>query len=92
MAVVGIARRIATNVTTASVQICPDNQYRKGFFIFNNSSNTVYLSFENPCVAAQCIRTIGSFTHWECGPTVWTGKIYAIRNSGSGIVSFWELE
>ncbi len=87
----GLVKTI-TNVLLASVQIVPANPDRKGLVIFNNSANSCYVSPENPAVAASCMRLIATFASWECyGPTVYTGPLYCIRNSGSGNVTVWEL-
>lgn len=89
---VGSYTYTSTNVLLVSVQIAAANPNRRGFIIFNNSSNSVYVSFANPAVASAAVRIIATFTSWEVlAPICYTGALYAIRNAGSGAVSVWEL-
>jgi hypothetical protein len=86
-------RYTSTNVATSSVTIAAANVQRRGFVIYNNSSNTTYVSFACPAVGSAPVRPIATFASWEVyGPVVWTGQLCAIRNSGSGVVSVWELQ
>ncbi len=81
-----------TNVLLASVQIAAANSSRKGFVIYNNGANTVYISFANPATSAACVLPIATF---QPGifmyPICYSGALYAIRNAGSGACSVWEI-
>jgi hypothetical protein len=80
------------NVTTTSVVIAPANPNRRGFVIFNNSSNSAYVSLAATSVASTCTRLVAAFASWEMvGGLAYTGPISAIRNSGAGIVTVWEF-
>lgn len=86
------AKQTITTVGNTSVKIANKNPYRQGLIIFNNSSNSMYVSFKGPAVAANCIRVIASYSSWEYQlPVCYTGEIYAIRNSGTGAVTVWEF-
>jgi hypothetical protein len=80
------------NVLLVSAQLVAANANRKGFVIFNNSANSVYVTEGPTSVAANCTRLIATFTSWEnVAGAVWTGAISAIRNSGSGVCTVFEL-
>lgn len=80
------------NVLTASLVIAPANANRKGFVIFNNSSNSCYVSLAGTSVASTCTRLIATFTSWEFFPQFcYQGAISAIRNAGSGGIAVWEF-
>src|SRR5882672_9745830 len=82
--------KTVTSVTTASKVIAVANPKRCAFVIFNNSSNSTYVSFVDPSVAAQCTRLIATFTSWEWfSHIIYTGVITAIRNAGSGDITVW---
>ena len=84
--------KTVTTVATASLQIAPANLNRRGFVVFNNSANSCYVTWENPAVAAQCVRLIPTFASWECyGPSVYAGALFCIRNAGTGAVTVWEI-
>ncbi len=84
--------KTSTNVVLVSVKIAEANPNRKGFIIFNNSANSVYVSLTGPAVAATCTRLIATYAAWEwLYPIAYTGEIYAIRNSGTGQVTVWEF-
>lgn len=80
------------NVGTTSVVVAPENENRKGFIVFNNSANTVYLSLADTSVASSCTKPLATYQTWEIMSDFWyTGPISAIRNSGSGVVTVWEF-
>lgn len=82
----------SVNVTTASVILVPANPNRKGVVIFNNSSNSVYVKYAATSVASTCTKLIATYASWEpVSPVCYTGPISAIRNSGSGVVTVFEL-
>lgn len=83
---------LSTNVVTTSVVILPANSNRKGFIIFNNSANSTYVTFGPTSVASTCTRLIPTYASWEVTQgAVYTGAISAIRNSGTGIITVYEL-
>ena len=92
--VIGISTYLKTStpVVTASIKIANINKNRKGFVVFNNSSNSVYITYGETAVAATCTRILATFNQFESfSTTCWTGEMYAIRNSGSGQVTVWEF-
>lgn len=83
---------LGVNVLLASVVIAAANPNRLGFIIFNNSSNSVYVTFGATSVAAACTQLVATFSSWVCMSSVsYTGVISAIRNAGSGVVTVHEL-
>ncbi len=80
------------NVLLASVVIAAANPDRLGLIIFNNSSNSVYVTFGGTSSSATCTRLIPTFASWECiGAVIYTGAVSAIRNAGSGACIAYEL-
>jgi hypothetical protein len=85
-------KTVSASVSSAgSVKILDANSARIGFRIWNNSSNSGYLAYGDAASSAQPTVLVATFaTHSELGPVVYTGDIYAIRNSGSGTFTCWE--
>lgn len=80
------------NVILSSVQLVAANPNRKGFIVFNNSTNSTYITLGPVSVAATCSRLLATFASWEVMSGVtWTGPISAIRNAGSGVCTVFEL-
>ncbi len=84
---------------TQTVLLVPANPNRKGFTVYNNSTNSLYVLAEIPAVGVGgsnlidfCASNAGptSVVKW-LGPTVYTGAIYGLRNAGSGSVTCWEF-
>ncbi len=87
-----VIKRLPVNVATSSQIIAPENPNRIGFIIFNNSSNSAYVSLADTSIAASCTKLIATFSAWEWAwPISYTGPISAIRNSGSGNMVVWEF-
>ncbi len=81
------------SITTASAVVVPVNYKRKGLIIFNNSANSVYLTYGATSSSASCTRILATFTQYETyGPVSYTGVISGIRNAGSGTLTVTELE
>lgn len=81
---------VLTNVLLSSVQIAPANPNRKGFIVFNNSTNSTYVTMGATSSSASCTKLIATFTSWECY-SPYTGVLSAIRNAGSGNAVFYDL-
>lgn len=81
-----------TPVAVASAVIAQPNPRRIAFIIYNNSANSVYISYGATAVSAQCTRIIATYTQVEVNATVcYTGVLSAIRNTGTGNVIVTEL-
>jgi hypothetical protein len=85
--------------TTASVAantsalICADNPRRVGLTVWNNSSNSCYISFESPASSAAPVTILATFQTWTHPPgVIYTGPVYAIRNAGTGTWTTWEWQ
>lgn len=86
------AIKTKVNVALASVKILDANANRQGLVIFNNSSNSTYLSYGVASIAAECAEILTTFNQMKMtGPGVYTGEIHAIRNAGTGNCVCWEL-
>lgn len=83
---------VSSSVGTLSVQVLAANPYRKGCYIYNNSSNTVYINFGATVSSSTAmVLPIATFATWAMPLPIYTGKIAAIRNSGTGTLLITEL-
>lgn len=79
-------------ITTSSVQIIGTNPSRIAFYIWNNSANSVYLTFGPTSNASGPTIILATFaTYTSNGPVCYIGAISGIRNSGTGNVTIHEL-
>jgi hypothetical protein len=68
-----------------SYLIIGKNITRRGLFLYNQSGNTVYVTFGEVSNASSPTFVISAWSGWSMvGEVVWTGPISAIRNAGSG--------
>lgn len=80
-------------VTTLSQVIVSANPHRVGLIIYNNSANSIYLTF-GPIANSNtlCTRALATFTQFDMlSGTIYTGEIAGIRNSGTGYCVVTEL-
>ncbi len=83
---------ISPSVLLVSQVVLPANASRKGFIIYNNSANSVYLTYGPTSTGSTCTRILATFANFESlGPVVYTGQISAIRNAGAGTLVITEL-
>ena len=81
---------ITTVSGTGSVLIMNDNPNRKGFMLYNNSSNSIYIVFGATASSNACSAIIASFTQFIF-MSPYVGKISGIRNAGTGNVIVTEF-
>jgi hypothetical protein len=79
-------------ITTASKVIAPANNRRLGLILYNQSANSVYISFTAVGDSATTLcAIIPSFQSWTMQKPIYQGVISGIRNSGTGTVVVTEL-
>lgn len=81
----------AANVALTSVVVAQANPLRRCLYVWNNSSNSAYLTLgpvSNGNTPTQIVATFTSFVMAQ-GP-VYTGTVSAIRNSGTGLMTAHE--
>lgn len=79
-------------ITTTSQLIIGASSYRIGLILYNNSANSVYISFGSPANSATNMSLIvATFTHWTMVQPIFMGPIYGIRNAGTGTVLVTEF-
>lgn len=86
-----VLRTTSVSVTTTSAVIVGANSSRRCLYVWNNSSNSAYLTFgitSNGSTPTTIVPTFTSFT-MDSGP-IYTGPISAIRNSGNGTMTTTE--
>lgn len=85
-------KTISANVTTSSVLILDSNPARRGFTLYNNSSNSCYVTFGPTSSSASPTAIVASFVSYTPTlPVNYTGQISAIRNAGTGTIIITEL-
>lgn len=86
-AVLKQVRTITASVTTSSSLILDADPDVKGTIIYNDSDDSVYLTYGPTAAVANATKVIGPHAAWDIpGPAVWCGEISAIRESGSGVL------
>lgn len=78
-------------ITTASVLLVGTNNSRAAFYIWNNSANSVYLTFGPVSNASGPTLILASFSTYISGLVCYTGPISGIRNAGTGTCTVHEL-
>lgn len=78
------------------VKLFSANANRLGFFIYNNSTNSLYFGPNNSPAGGRVfgqLATNAGPTALQAflGPTIWTGEIWVLRNAGTGGVVGYEL-
>lgn len=93
-----VSEIISTDLTAGkALRLFPVNLNRVGFFIYNNSTNSLYFGPTNSPAGSKVfgqLATNAGPTALQAflGPVVWTGEIWVVRNSGTGGVVGYELE
>lgn len=90
-ATVSASANITTAAGTGSVLVMNDNPNRKGFMLYNNSSNSVYVTFGATSASNACSVIIASFQQFIF-MSPYVGKISGIRNAGTGNVIVTEFQ
>lgn len=79
-------------IGTNSVIITQANWQRKALYLYNNSANTVYISFSTSANSnTNMTLPITTFTTWTMLTPIYCGPISGIRNAGTGTVLVTEL-
>lgn len=79
------------------VRLFAANPNRIGFTVYNNSTNSLYGGPVNSPAGSKVFFQLATNAGPTAlvsfmGPTVWTGELWVIRNSGTGGVVGYELE
>lgn len=79
------------------ILLAPANPNRRGFIIYNNSTNSMYIGVASPATTGnqigQCGSNASSAAHFSMLDAVcYTGALYVKRNSGTGSAWIVELE
>lgn len=83
----------SANVALSSVLISPANSSRRGFILYNNSANSVYITLAPTSGSSTCSLIIASFSNYTFSSFVsYIGPISAIRNAGTGSVIVTEFQ
>lgn len=87
-----VQKTTTASITNSSVLIAPANPNRRGFTIWNNSANSIYITFGPTSASASPTFILATFATLSFQPpNCWTGEISGIRNTGSGTVTIYEF-
>ena len=79
-------------VSTTSSLLIGKNMGRKGLRLFNNSSNSIYISTQcHASSSTNLFAIIATFQSIDLSNPVYTGQVCGIRNSGTGNVVVTEF-
>lgn len=88
----GVTKTTSIPITTVSVLLVGSNPKRKGMYIWNNSSNSAYISFGATSSSATPTFIVAAFSTLRFdGPAIYTGPVSAVRNSGTGTITTYEI-
>lgn len=83
---------VTPSIALISQKVLSANPNRKGFTLYNNGANSVYLCFQGPATGVGCHVILATFaTYLHLGPVVWRGDVFAIRNAGAGVLNIVEF-
>lgn len=82
----------AKTITTSATLIIDGNCMRKGFFLLNNSTKTVFIGPDSSITTANAMPLL-QYQHLSKDkvPEGWLGPIYGIVASGTSDVRYWEF-
>lgn len=89
-----VVTTVPSFAATVSTLLIAANPNRKALFLWNNSANSIYLSYaltSNSSTPTFILATFATFGPGNYGPVVWTGPISGIRNAGTGSVTVYEV-
>lgn len=79
-------------ITTVTSQIVAANPLRRGLFIYNNSANSIYISYSTTASSSTKLTIIlATFATWTMPYPIYTGALSAVRNAGTGNALITEL-
>lgn len=78
-------------IAQTSVNFIGPNTARKHFYIWNNSSNSIYITFGPVAVSSSPCFLIPAYSTHVSTNVCWTGHISGIRNAGTGTVTIHEF-
>lgn len=82
---------ITASIALISTQVVASNPARKGLVIYNNSANSVYLTYGPVSTSNACTRILTTFAQWDMPSPIYTGAISGVRNAGLGTLVVTEL-
>jgi hypothetical protein len=83
---------VSPSIALVSTKVLSANINRRGLLIYNNSANSVYITYSSPASSSGCHIIIPTFaTYVMPSPIIWRGDVYAIRNAGSGALNMIEF-
>lgn len=94
MAIVPVSSSITISPTfgLTSTVLIGSNPLRKGFMLYNNSSNSCYVTYGSTSASSTCSFILASFANYtHQSYCAYVGPLAAIRNAGTGTVVVTEF-
>lgn len=81
-------------IATTGQLLLAANPNRNGFYLYNNSANSVYVTYGSPpCAGTNITFILATFAQFiETTGVHYTGPLCGMHNSGSGTVTITELQ
>lgn len=77
-------------VQTSATQILAANNGRRGFVIYNNGNNLMYLGFDSSVATTTGLPILPQSSFELNGDRCWRGAVYGIAVTSSDDVRYWE--
>lgn len=77
-------------VQTSATQILPANNGRRGFVIYNNGGNIMYIGFDSSVATTTGLPILPQASYDLNGDRCWRGAVYGIAVTSSDDVRYWE--
>lgn len=71
------------SVTSTVTSLLPVNVSRSGLIIYNNSTKSVYIGYDNLVTISNASIIIPSNSFWELSSPIYTGEVWAITSVGA---------
>ena len=82
----------SATIGLTSTLVIAANPNRLGLVIYNNSANSLYLAYGSAANSnTNMTRILATYTQFAMEFPIYSGAIYGIRNSGSGICMCTEI-
>jgi hypothetical protein len=83
---------VSASVAQVSTVIAQANPNRKFFLLYNNASNSAYITYGSSSSGASCSAIVAGFSNYSAPYGInYTGPLAAIRNAGSGTIVLTEF-
>lgn len=79
------------SVTSTATLILGASPGRRGFIIFNNGANAIFIGMDANVTTSNGVPIQPLDNYQEHGTDIWMGNIYGITSTGSADIRTWEV-